>query len=360
MLGEREVLDLLMARGLLSPREVVDGGLAIRDVSRRNRNYRVTTPEGPSYLVKQGFGPEGRATVAHEAAAYAALADLDAPIDRYLPARHAWEPEHALLVLELLPRARSLADHQARGRFSGAVAAALGRALGTLHAATARPPAAGGDPPSAFWIHQPGVSWMRELSEANLALIRALQGAAGVVDMLDELRGDWRVDAVTHRDLKSDNCVVVRDAAGRGTGVRLVDWETAGPGDSAWDTGSVLGDYLASWLASIPITGEHPPERFAELARFPLARMRPALRRFWDGYVAAARLDDLAADRALIRAVRYSAARLVQTAFEQSQFSASLTGTTVCVVQVAVNVLRRPHEAAVRLLGIPLRAAAAA
>lgn len=358
MLGEREVLDLLIARDLLSPRNVVDGGLAIRDVSRRNRNFRVTTDDGPSYLVKQGFGAEGRATVSHEAAVYSALGSRDGRLRRYLPVCHAWEPDQALLVLELLPRARSLAEHQARGRFSGAVAAALGRALGTLHAAQPRSER-GGEPPSAFWIHRPAVAWMRDLSEANLALIRALQGSPGVADLLDELREDWRVDAVTHRDLKSDNCVVVRDAAGRGTGIRLVDWETAGPGDSAWDTGSVLGDYLASWLASIPITGKDPPERFAELARFPLARMRPSLARFWDAYVATAGFDPTGADRALIRAVRFSAARLVQTAFEQSQFSTSLTGTTVCVVQVAVNVLRRPHEAAVRLLGIPLRAAAA-
>jgi hypothetical protein len=357
MLGEREVLDLLMARELLSPQAVVDGGLAIRDVSRRNRNFRVTTREGPSYLVKQGFGAGGRATVGNEAAAYAALA---APIGRYLPACHAWVPERALLVLELVARGRTLADHHARGRFSGAVAGALGRALGILHGATARPPGAGGDPPSALSIHRPAVAWMRELSEANLELIRALQGAPGVSALLDDLRGGWHVDAVTHRDLKSDNCVVVRNAAGRGTGIRLVDWETAGPGDSAWDTGSVLGDYLASWLASIPITGEHPPERFAELARFPLARMRPALGRFWESYVAAARLDDLTADRALVRAARYSGARLLQTAFEQSQFSAGLNGTTACVIRVAINVLGRPHEAAVRLLGIPLRASVAA
>jgi hypothetical protein len=32
----------------------------------------------------------------------------------------------------------------------------------------------------------------------------------------------------------------------------------------------------------------------------------------------------------------------------------------MCLMQVAVNVLRRPHEAAVRLLGIPFRGAVAA
>jgi hypothetical protein len=88
--------------------------------------------------------------------------------------------------------------------------------------------------------------------------------------------------------------------------------------------------------------------------------MRPALRAFWDGYVREARLDPAEADRRLVRAARYSAARLLQTAFEQTQAGSRLTGTTMCLCQVAVNVLRRPHEGAVRLLGIPLQGVAAA
>jgi aminoglycoside phosphotransferase (APT) family kinase protein len=237
----------------------------------------------------------------------------------------------------------------------------VGRALGSLHRESGEVPEAArmyAVPPFALSVHRPAVSWLRDISEANVELIKLLQGAPGVVQMLDEVRGEWRPECVVHNDYKADNCVVVRGPDGRGKGVRLIDWEGGGWGDPAWDAGSVLGDYLSIWLSSIPITGADPPERFSELARFPLERMRPALRAFWDGYTQDAGLDPTGSDRRLVRAARYAATRLLQTAFEQTQATSLLTGTTMCLCQVAVNVLRRPHEAAVRLLGIPLRGGA--
>lgn len=55
----------------------------------------------------------------------------------------------------------------------------------------------------------------------------------------------------------------------------------------------------------------------------------------------------------LLRAVRYGAARLIQTAFEQTQRSAALTGNVVCLLHLSFNILQRPHEAAAQLLGLP-------
>lgn len=364
MLSEREVVQSLLERGLLSPADVVDGDLTIYDVSRRNRNFRVVSGSGPSYLVKQGFGEEGRVTLANEAGVYAALAAAGgARVTRYLPAFHAYDPDAGMIVLELVDSARSLAEHQGRGRFSQAVARDVGRALGTLHRESAGVPEEArryARPPFALTIHRPAVSWLRDLSAANVELIKLIQGAPGVPEALDEVRSEWHAQCIVHNDYKADNCVVVRGRDGRGTGVRLVDWEAGGWGDPAWDAGSVLGDYLSIWLTSIPITGSDPPERWPELARFPLERMRPSLRAFWDAYAAATRLDGPAADRMLVRATRLSSARLLQTAFEQTQASSQMTGATMCLCQVGVNVLRRPREAAVRLLGIPLRGTAVA
>jgi aminoglycoside phosphotransferase (APT) family kinase protein len=316
----------------------------------------------PSFLVKQGFGAEGRATLANEAAVYQVLASQGPDLGRYVPRFHGWDEEHAMLVLELVESAHSLTEHQARGRFSRQVARSVGRALGALHrirvddGQLALYPAA----PFALSVHRPEVSWLRDISDANVELIKLIQGAPGVSQLLDEVRGSWQPISIIHNDYKSENCMVVRGRGGRGTGVRLVDWESAGAGDPGWDVGSVFGDYLASWLSSIPITGQDPPERFPELARFPLERMRPALRAFWEAYVDGAGLSAMEADRRLVQAARFSATRLLQTAFEQTQAGSRLTGTTMCLLQVAVNILRRPHEAAVRLLGIPLTGAVVA
>jgi aminoglycoside phosphotransferase (APT) family kinase protein len=358
MLDERGVADYLIARELVAPERVVAGDLEIRDASRRNRNYRVESRDGPSYLVKQAGTPDARATLAQEASAYRVLEAAGPAVARYVPAFHGFDDHHALLVLELVDSGRTLAEHQSRGRFSATLAREVGRALGTLHRESAAAARRAGQPPYALFIHRPTVGWLRDTSDANVQLVRLVQGAPALVQALDELRADWRVECLVHNDYKADNCVVVRDRSGRGRGIRLVDWEIAGPGDPAWDAGSVFGDYLGVWLSSIPITGSDPPERFAELARFPLARMRPALAAFWSAYSAAAGLDATTSDRRLVRSVRFAAARLLQTASEQTQYSPQLTGTTLCLAQVAANVLGRPHEAAVRLLGISLRGTA--
>jgi hypothetical protein len=105
------------------------------------------------------------------------------------------------------------------------------------------------------------------------------------------------------------------------------------------------------------MTGETAPERLVGLARHPLPRMQPAIRAFWHAYVRQRGLPVRLARAQLRQAVRYGAARLVQTAYEQVQAMTQLTGTVVCALQVAFNMLRRPDEAAERLLGLPLEAA---
>jgi hypothetical protein len=82
--------------------------------------------------------------------------------------------------------------------------------------------------------------------------------------------------------------------------------------------------------------------------------MRPAIRAFWSSYTHHRKLTnpDLL-DEYLLRSVRYAAARLVQTAYEQGQTSSLLTGNIVVLLQLAFNILQRPAEAALALLGIP-------
>ncbi len=103
------------------------------------------------------------------------------------------------------------------------------------------------------------------------------------------------------------------------------------------------------------MTGTVPPARFPELARYPLDEMKPATAACWHAYVDARHLDDASAARDMIRAVRFAGARLVQTAFEAAQMMQQVMSSTVLHLQLAHNVLQRPQEAAVQLMGLPLR-----
>lgn len=361
MLDQSEVVGYLLRRGLVPPSSVVDGSIVVRDASSRNRNFAVEASEGASYLLKQGLGREGVATVAHEAAVYQKLRRAGPAVTRYLPRFHGYDEDERVLVLELVRGARDLRSHQLRsGRFSTALAGAIGDALGSLHRETAAEVSSdqSGTFPWVMWIHRPDLSIFRDASAAGLELIKIVQSAPNFGSHLDELRASWQPSALIHQDVKWDNFLAhAAPASNRLTLLKVIDWEAACPGDPCWDIGSVFGHYLSLWLFSIPITGREPPERFPELARYPLNRMKPALSACWKAYRKRLGLEEKTSTEWLLRAVSFAGARLIVTAFEAAQMSTYLDSSLMLHLQLALNILDRPREAAVHLLGLPVRAA---
>jgi aminoglycoside phosphotransferase (APT) family kinase protein len=304
--------------------------------------------------------------VAHEARVYQFLqARVEAQrLHRYLPYCYGYDPHTGVLILELLRDAESLsALYRRRGRFSMTLAAAIGNGLGALHRLPwHKEEEAGHDrellahPPWVLSIHRPHLSMFREISGANVRLIELIQNSPEFCQLLDKLRQGWQRNTLIHHDIKGENLVVFAPSnSKRKTRIALVDWESARIGDASWDAASIFSDYLSFWLLSIPITGEAPPERFLELARYPLEDMQPAIRAYWHSYIRQMEFDEATAHQALLRSVQYSAARLVQTGYEQMQMSRQLTGNIIGLLQLSLNILQRPLEASVHLLGIPLR-----
>jgi hypothetical protein len=362
-LKQYEVALYLQQRGLISGQAVVEGDLTIVDASRRNSNVRVISESGPCYLLKQAVGSERIATIGQEAAVYRLLSGPAGDGFReYIPAFHGYDPVEHVLALELLRRATSLLDYHRKGYFSTRLAAELGRALGTLHALALTPEAmaeAGlelsNKPHWILSVHRLPLVAMREISGADLQIVRIVQQYPDFCALLDELRADWQFAALIHADIKWSNCLAVRpEGKQRRTELKLVDWELATVGDPRWDVGSVFSDYLGYWLASIPILGDESPALLMQLARYPIEDMHPAIRAFWRAYVTTRELPDDEARRMLVESVRYAAARIVQKAYEQGQDSYRLTANIVCYLQLSLNMMRKPAQAVEHLLGISL------
>jgi serine/threonine protein kinase len=354
---------LLQVSGLVDSGSIVRGEFKVTDVSRRHRNLAVTSGKG-RYFLKQGTSQAKATTLAHEAEVYRLLHNGAAvvPFARYLPRLISYDERRQVLVLEWIEDAQNLRDyHSRRGRFPLKVARTMGEALGTLHGRTKELApeliAPGGShlpPPWIIFLHRPGLGLFQKASGASLEMIKIVQQFPRFGELLDELREEWRQIALIHRDLKWDNCLFRTGRVIQGeSNLKIIDWELAGLGDPCWDVGSVFNDYLNFWLLSIPATGDMAPADFLNLARYPLEKMHPALRAFWLSYKEQMQLDGPTEQQWQTRSVRYAAARLLQTAFEQMQVSAYLTGNVICSLQVSLNMLERPDEAAIRLLGLP-------
>ena len=191
---------------------------------------------------------------------------------------------------------------------------------------------------------------MAELSTATLDLVRTLQAASDCLGRLEALAEEWKDRenfAFCHNDIRWSNIIRAGDGRGRTVWLRLIDWETGGWADPAWDIGSVFGWMLTKWALGVAAE-RHGGQPLYDAADKVLDRLYPAVQGFWSGYMTTAKIADAAA--LLERSVRYAGARLIQTAFERSQTSDSLGPPEYLLLQLAANLLARPRDAEVHVL----------
>jgi aminoglycoside phosphotransferase (APT) family kinase protein len=329
MLEQHEVAAYLLKRRLVSRRAIVGGRLRIADASSRNRNYRVSGAPGESYLLKQGIVADSAASLANEVALYRRLTAGDGALAACVPRLHGHDARRGILILEWIAGGEDLlALHRRRGRCFPVLAAALGRALATVHRVTPDGAALRDDAPWVLALHRPPLEALRYFSAASIELVTRLQADPRLGTAFDALREDWRPAALVHRDVKWANCIAFAPGAGqpggaRPTAVKLVDWEMAGWGDPAFDVGSALSDFA-----------------LFELDGAAAGLVRPAAAAFWRAYVRARRLDERAGGRLLELASRYAGARLVQTAYEHTQETVTMGPRVARIIGLAGELLR--------------------
>lgn len=362
LLGLDDALPELLARGLIDPADVVDGGVRVVAVSRRHRNLRVERRSGAGYLVKQvdPGEPGGRRTLAAEARFldFCRGEPGAAAVARFQPRLLSHRGPGAELIFELLADARPFWRALGEPGAHAPLAERLGEAVGTLHAVFHRS-RLGGDrrlgglpsaPPSIFTLHRPGPGVLPRLSPANRRLLGILHADPTFAVSLDGLADGWRVETVIHGDLRLDNLLALPSGD-----VRLVDWELVQAGDRAWDLAGVLHDFLGLWIRGLPGGAELTSEHRVAAAEHPLEELHPCCRAFWRGYLATA---DVGLDREgavaelLRRSVRFSVLRWIQTAWELCHRAEKLTAAAVLMLQVGANVLADPERAMTELYGL--------
>lgn len=338
----------LIDRGVVSRAEVIEGDVVLRPLRGRNLNLAVARPQGPSWFLKRSAPPPERDRLAQEVAAYRLLSGHGLAA---LAPRIAEDlSDDSLLVLELVPRSRSLADPAAlTSQIDPGVGRSIGAALGALRAVPA-PPGSPGTPWS-FPVHAPDDVMLNGLSAANRACLSVVQDEGELPRLLAGFDATWGATCFMHGDVRFAN-VLVREGSGDGAQVTLVDWEFAGPGDPAWDVGCLLAEYADLWLASVPMLPNASEEELVALARVPLALLHPAIRGVWEGFVAAA-----PGSPDLLRCITAAGAALVQLAFAIGQDATSLGSSMLLRLQLAANILRDPEHAAAAIFGLhPARA----
>lgn len=352
----------LVENGLIEAVEIVNAEMTLEEVSRRNANFRVKRDGRRGYLVKQAYdGVEAKRTLAIEADFYNFVHGYSngEPIRRVIPSLVRYDPDNALLVLELINGAQPLSMF-VRNRESppAGTAASLGRLLSLLHTCLAvrdlhdHPALAAFQrfPPWVLWLHKPSTETLVTMTLGSVELLRIIREHSEIGRSLEDLRSSWKCEAIVHGDVKSDNILTLSAAVA--DRVVLVDWELAHFGDPAWDIGSAFADWIREWVISIPSQRDSDLAEMMKDAAFPLTRMQGLAREFWWTYARDAEISGSSAENILLRAVRFCAARLVQAAYEIAGCEPFLPRNAAFLLQVGMNVFAGPDAALEQLLGL--------
>lgn len=364
ILSRTNVAHYLLDQGLLTPSAVVDGEFMVAEVTRRNRNFKVMRRGQQGYFVKQiqHWDPSTVATLAAEATCYRFAREMPefATLAELVPHDFLYDRQRHVLVTGLLPDAESLMDYHRRlNAFPPDVARLVGMQFGRLHRAPM--PSLEGRPEATTFRRQPpwalsshlGANMFGALSGGSTRLLQIVQTYPDFQRTFDQMRADWRVVGLMHGDLKWENCVVYPVASENGElGTRVVDWELADIGDPSWDVGGLLQSYISFWVLSMSFGADVPPAQIEQTARYPIEKMQPSIRAFWQAYTAALDIERPAIESLLVRSVQYGAARMIQTAYESMQYSPQILPGTLGLLQVSLNMLKDPKKAATQLLGL--------
>lgn len=345
----------LISRGIVTGDSVVSGDFRVLEAGRRNRNFKILRQKSPGLFIKQikDASPEAAATLYREAAFYKLVSAKPefSLFARFLPQIRDYNPSSHSLIVDLLPEAENLTEYYARLQsFPVAVAEMLGHILAVTHSQL-----------SALWtdasllsIFPKLVPWVLPLDPGHGPDTSTL-GAPGKLfaDLLAQfsdllphlfsLRGEWRIDALLHGDMKWDNCLLHQESKEE-IDLRLIDWELVDVGDACWDLGSIIASYLLSWLSILPAT-EHTEENLRPVRDVHL-QMRPSLQALWKSYSSTRGLTPAISREYLKRCLRFTAARLVLAAFEFLYVYPVVTPSVLYMLQMSRNIFLSPERAA--------------
>lgn len=364
ILSRSNVVHYLLDQGLLPLEAVVNGELMVVDATRRNRNFKVMRRGQQGYFVKQIqlWDAQTVATLGAEATCYRLAREMPefSTLSELVPRDFLYDRYRHVLVTELLPDAESMMDYHRRlNAFPQEAARLLGTQFGRLHrepmpSLEGRPEATSfrRQQPWALSSHQ-GANMFGALSGGSTKLLEIVQSYPDFQRTLEEMRADWRIERLMHGDVKWENCVIYPTASRDGKlGTKIVDWELSDIGDPSWDIGAVLQAYISFWVFSMRFGADVPAAQLEDSAQYPIEKMQPSIRAFWQAYIGMLELERAAADLLLVRSVKYGAARMIQTAYESMQYSPQILPSALGLLQVSFNILKEPKKAATQLLGL--------
>jgi serine/threonine protein kinase len=361
----------LLKLGLITKDALLNGDYEATTVNRRNKNITITTNKRQNYFIKQTdpANAENAKTLKNEILFYSQIDEHLPELTDCVPELEYGSADDLLLILKYLPSIPLWRHYkrEATNEIPSATLESIGRLLGQLHAtlsaihlrSLAEFEFLGSEHPFIFKLLTPHPSILQWASSGAVKFIERLQAQKGIDRHWQDANEHWEVNAIIHGDIKLDNFIIDEQLGANGSGgqkrIKVVDWEMAQFGDTAWDIAGVLNDFIFWWAITMP--DDMPPEEMIKHAKFPLANIKPGVNAFWDGYAAASKFSADVLGRQLEKAVLFAGLRIIQTSFEISSRFDAMPPIALLLFNIGTSVLNNPQRACEQLYGIQQRVA---
>lgn len=363
LLTEHNICYYLLEKGMIDLPALVNGPFTARRSDSRNNNFIINKEyDNHKLFIKQVKAQDAEKieTLRTEANCYQlAATDIQyKALKEFLPAFHYYDALNNVLIIEQVRDVLSLQDFYFQlYDFNNNLPQLLADILASYHASVNSV-----FQQSAFQTFRKQKPWIFTITTSapfwpagpqptvEQQIVQLIFKNKEFVQLLALAEQEWQPASLTHNDVKFNNFLMHYDFDKKKiNGVKLIDWELADVGDPLWDVAAVIQNFLFLWVGTDLPEQANMPQNFRKIK---LEEVQPCIEQFWKRYIEQMKIDINQQQLVLMKVVKYTALKLIHACFETAPSSATLQPMSVKMLQMSLNILRAPADAAIRLLGI--------
>ena len=318
-LTQRNIIHYLIDKGFLDTEPLMNGGFKLTTYQSRNCIFIIELDGQTDLFVKQlvALDKSNVYFMQKDATFYHLVHQTD--YFKYLapaiPKYFGYDPKTQVLVLEYYPNSINFMEfyHEQQGKVSDSMEK-LSYYFTELH----RDVIEDVKEHTGLQFYNRLIPWVLRLNDrlkpSKSLVIRTLLEDEGLMYLVEQLKRDWNIKTLVHADVKLANILAIRETHE----LKIIDWEMAIIGDPLWDIAGLFQSFIAMHFAHLKIETNELTDDFYEMKH-----IQHALQIFWKNYRIHQGWTTKENETALDKTLRFTGARLLQTAIEMNRENAT-------------------------------------
>jgi hypothetical protein len=240
------IIRYLLGRELIDLQSIVEEDLSIVPISGKNKDIKILRGSSKGYFLKQAnqIDANGLETLIREAQFYRVVqsgSNLQ-QVRPMLTSMIMFDENNKIVILDLIENGRTVRQllyDRGNEDLHAHAATSMGHVLGTVHLISSNSHDHANLSflprrlPPTFFLTCPTPEIFRQVSLANLQLLKIVHKFRNFHESLQELHKLWRVNSLIHGDIRLDNVVLSFSNDAQNVKTKIIDWEFVDFGDPA-------------------------------------------------------------------------------------------------------------------------------